>query len=91
MEKVTLNGSITKEGSSTGDTIFSGQTGRTAETSITSVLKIKEIRLCGIDKIPYDVLRFEKLVKVSPNFFQACFTFGIISQVWLMPLFHQRI
>ena len=50
------------------------------------VLNTKSNKASGIDKIPYDVLKNENIIKVLTNLFQMCFNFGIIPQVWLKAL-----
>ena len=50
------------------------------------VLKTKRNKACGIDKIPYEVLKNEKMISLLTNLYQACFKFRIIPQVWLKAL-----
>ena len=45
------------------------------------VLKTKRNKASGIDKIPYDVLKNERLIKALANLYQMCFKFGIIPQL----------
>ena len=50
------------------------------------MLKTKRNKAIGIDKIPYDVLKNERLIKALTNLYQMCFKFGIIPQLWLKAL-----
>ena len=50
------------------------------------VLKTKRNKARGIDKIPYGVLKNERLIKTLANLYQMCFKFGIIPQLWVKAL-----
>ena len=46
------------------------------------VYKTKNGKSCGIDSIPYEVLKYEPIVAVIHSLFQLIFETGIIPSVW---------
>ena len=47
-----------------------------------AILKAKKLTACGIDKIPYDVLKFPPVIAVIHKLFQLIFDTSIIPSVW---------
>ena len=52
----------------------------------TAVLNTKNNKACGVDKIPYEVLKFDNIIEILKRLFQLCFDNGTIPQVWLKAL-----
>ena len=48
----------------------------------TAVLNTKNNKACGVDKIPYEVLKFDNIIEILTRSFQLCFDNGTIPQVW---------
>ena len=47
-----------------------------------AIMKAKKLSACGIDKIPYDVLKFPPVIAVIHQLFQLIFDTSIIPSVW---------
>ena len=47
-----------------------------------AILKAKKLSACGIDKIPYDVLKYPPVIAVIHKLFQLIFDTSIIPSIW---------
>ena len=54
----------------------------TLDEVVAAILKAKKLSACGIDKIPYDVLKFPPVIAVIHKLFQLIVDTSIIPSVW---------
>ena len=52
----------------------------------TVILNTKNKKACGVDKTPYEVLKFDNIIEILTKLFQLCFDNRTIPQVWLKAL-----